>query len=735
MINLHKHFTIRAAANAAVTITNTSGSTNGLFLITSSSPDPKQHVTFEHITFSAGLSNTDEHAGAITMVNTDVTLLNCNFQNNAASSTGPTGGGGGALLARNTNLMIVGSTFTGNHAWRSGGAIDIRGGSHLSVHDSQFLNNRVNLAEHFASSLGGAIFVLDSSLRVTNTRFKNNQAGFAGGAIYSYGDWSPTPPGIATDLLITNSTFDNNSNHCNATSCPTNFVVVAGALEAENNVTARIYNSRFLDNQAAQGGAIQIYRSQMTIHDSTFIGNQATGTASGMGYGGAIVVVSADQNHNDPVNRPSAQLTVTRTLFQGQHGATTTTGVFGGCIFTQGDYNRQYGLNGMPQNGTLQYNRAEVDISHSIFSDCDVLGGASSTGVGGGLHAGLSDLTRSNSLFLGCDALGNANGAGSGGALAVRGQTLANIDNVTIAGSKAAFNGAAIWAAGAELNLSSSQIFENQLTTPQFDGAAIYTASENIYQLSKATGLVQDTLFSHNTGASGKHVIYDWDTGTTASPTNLTQYSNNSFFPNDSSVYASHIWGSGGVAFLNSLASKAPISNIGLTSEPVVGAIMVAPSATLSTNAAGDPAAPKTAYIGVAWSGAPAVLDGSNISDHALLQANAAGTHSLLVGSQSWPANISQAPAPGSQLTLQPPVISNGFTTLAWQTYSGTFLDQILDHRVAVAQPAAANGSTSITPSASTTYHGLMIAAEGGTYTRAKLTVANDLIFYSGFEH
>lgn len=730
-----KHFTIRAAASQSVTITRSSSGSQGLFLISSSNPNQGQHVTFERISFEGGISDEDERAGAITISRSDVTFIDCNFQSNNANSSNPAGGNGGALILRSATVLVVGSSFTGNQAWRSGGAIDLRGGSHLAIHDSQFIGNRVNEAEHFANSLGGAIFALNSSLRVTNTRFESNEAGFAGGAIYSFGDWTTTAPDFPTNVLITNSTFDSNSVQCNSTSCPANFTVVAGALVAENDVTTRIDNTRFEDNTAAQGGAIQVYRSQMAIHNSTFLGNRATGTSSGMGYGGAIVAVSADQNTADSVNRPSAQLTITSSLFQGHHGATSSTGRFGGCIFAQGDYNRQYGRGGMPKNGSLQFNRANINISNSIFSDCDVEGDSSSSSVGGALFVQLAKLTLNDSLLLHCDALGSDTSKGSGGALAIEDQALANISGITIAKSTAAFNGGAIWATGSELNLSSSQIIENRLTTSQFDGAAIYTAAENIYQLNKATGLVKDNLFSNNSGPGGKHTLYDYDPGTTSNLNNLVQYSNNQIFPDNATVYSDHVWGSGDVAFLNSIAAKAPSSNIGLGTEPVVGATESAPSSILSTNAPGDPAGDTTAYVGVAWSGAAATIDGNNANGNAVLVPASAGSHTLAVGgSQTWTATITQAPFPTSTLTLQPPVVSGGSTALVWQTPAGTFLDQLIDQGVAVPQPASANGSVSVTPAASTTYHGLMVAVEGGVYTKAHLTIANDLIFFDGFD-
>ena len=100
-------------------------------------------------------------------------------------------------------------------------------------------------------------------LRVSNSRFEGNQAGYVGGALYAIGLW-PDPAG--SDVLVTNSTFvDNLAQRDPSVSFP--FPTEGGAIHLEDLATARIYNSRFLTNRAFDGGAVNLYRAIVEIRD------------------------------------------------------------------------------------------------------------------------------------------------------------------------------------------------------------------------------------------------------------------------------------------------------------------------------------------------------------------------------------------------------------------------------------------------------------------------------------
>lgn len=728
--NQAKRFTIRAAASATVTLTGAGGT---ILLFSNAAPSNGRPVTFERLNFSSGVSTVDSSGGALTMVNAEATFTGCTFQNNAATSTN---GGGGAIRMFTSRALIANSTFSGNNARRNGGAI-VMDGSDVAVHDTRFDGNRVNLPTHFVDSLGGALFALNSRLAITNTRFENNQAGFSGGAVYTYGTWTNPVTTPRTDLTITNSTFINNHALRDPGSPAFATVDVGGALQLEDQVRARLYNTRFVTNFAKQGGAISSYRSRLEIYGGTFQGNEARGNGGEDGYGGAIGLVSEDQDAGDP-QRPVAELIVRDTLFQGRYGATGSTARFGGCIFSVGDTRRAYGVGGIPQIGTIAENRTVLDIRNSVFAECDARNDAGG-GVGGGIALQLSALTLLDSVFVGCDAIAGAANTGTGGALAAFDNSTNSLLRTTIAKSTAAFTGAAIWVQGSRLDVSDSQIVENQLVGGSaWGGAAIYAAPENLGAPRPAvdvTGLVQNSVISNNTGGV---MVLDFD-GANA-PHNRVQYSNNRIFPNTNNVYSNPLAPNARtVAQLNALslhgAAKAPTANIAPGTAPVAGAIIAAPPTNLAVAAAGD-AAPQVAYLGFAWSGGSATLDGAPVGGNIGIATASSGTHVLNVAGVPLNAVVSTGAVPSSSLSAAPSIVAAGASSvLSWTTLAGTFVDEFIDQGVRFTTPPPASGGITVGPvTATTRFRGLMMAHEGGYLADTTISVGNDIVFRNGFQ-
>ena len=117
-------------------------------------------------------------------------------------------------------------------------------GSDAFVHNSQFLNNRTNLPMHRSTSSGGGLGVVtdvgapdQSRLRVSNTRFEGNQAGFVGGGLYSLGRWVDPVSSPRTVVLVANSTFENNL-AIRDVFLPAALPTEGGGLHAEDQVTA-----------------------------------------------------------------------------------------------------------------------------------------------------------------------------------------------------------------------------------------------------------------------------------------------------------------------------------------------------------------------------------------------------------------------------------------------------------------------------------------------------------------
>ncbi len=730
ILNANRRFTVRAANAASVTL---NGAGTNILRFSNISRASGRPVVFERLIFSAGVSNAANVGGAVTLVEADATFVGCTFQNNSAPVANA---GGGGVLAQASQILIVDSLFTGNNAQRYGGAMGFAGGSRVAIHNSQFINNRVNLPNHFPDSLGGALFVLDSELRFTNTRFENNQAGFSGGAIYSFGTWSTPLSTPKTDIIGSNSTFVGNRLQRDPTS-PAPGALTGGAIQTEDHVTLRLFHTRFSGNLATQGGAVANYRSIVEVHNGEFLVNRSTGTAGGDGYGGSLLVVSDDQNLTDSQNRRTGSLLVRDSLFRGD---SATLGRYGGCIVAIGDTNRAYGLaGGIPQMGTIAENRAVLDIDGSAFRDCLIAENAGG-GFGGAIMTQLADVRITNSIFLNSQAQRGAANTGSGGALAMFDNSTANVQNTTFARSAAGFNGGAIWLQGSHLDMSGSRLFDNQTLSGGWGGSVLFAAPENLgapRTPANVTGLLQNNVLSNNTGGA---VILDYDNP--SNPVNLVRYSSNSVYPNDTTFFANPLAPSvQTVAQLNGLSlhgsPKASVANTGLANAPIVGGIVAAPTAILATKAAGEPATPTISYLTYAWSGGTATLNGTQVVGGAGFAFPAGpGTHVLSVAGTPYTDTIVNGPIPATVLSALPADAATGASsTLSWSTVGGTFLAQVIDQGIALSPPLPASGSlVQASLSGSRVYRGLLVTREGGALDTARLDVDDSLIFKDDFQ-
>ena len=192
-------------------------------------------------------------------------------------------GQGGAILAgtNSTLLDIRGSTFKGNTAKVGGGAI--WSGSTTNIVSSTFEDNKVTgtgntPAEDNDTNKyegGGAIFVGSRShVTVTDSTFKGNSAGTAGGAIAMRGDDND---GKQSSLTINSSHFIQN------TSQNAGGAISVGSEKQEN---VNIADTEFTGNTAVRGGAIYNRGKTNILGNTTFTGNKTEGRGA---VGGAIV--------------------------------------------------------------------------------------------------------------------------------------------------------------------------------------------------------------------------------------------------------------------------------------------------------------------------------------------------------------------------------------------------------------------------------------------------------------
>ena len=132
------------------------------------------HAVVENSTFN---NNSADNGGAITVgYDYDLSLVNCNFINNAANECG------GVLFSndgdKDDKISITKCTFANNSAVKYGGVLYSEYGNNI-IEDSKFINN--------SAGEGGAIYLFKGMynyLSVMRSNFTNNYAN-NGGAVYA----------------------------------------------------------------------------------------------------------------------------------------------------------------------------------------------------------------------------------------------------------------------------------------------------------------------------------------------------------------------------------------------------------------------------------------------------------------------------------------------------------------------------------------------------------------------
>lgn len=180
-----------------------------------------------------------------------LTLKHVTMQNGHTSERG------GAINNDSGNLTVIQSSFTGNYAQYEGGAI--RNTATANISQSTFTNN--------SAGSGGAIYGYPGTVTIDRSVFESNTATYNGGAI-----------GNAGKMTITESTFEKNS--ANGT-----FGAGGGAIYSSENVgRLTVERSTFTENKAlntlAYGGAISSNNAQLTVKESRFDNNEATGAGA-----------------------------------------------------------------------------------------------------------------------------------------------------------------------------------------------------------------------------------------------------------------------------------------------------------------------------------------------------------------------------------------------------------------------------------------------------------------------
>jgi predicted outer membrane repeat protein len=225
----------------------------------------------------AFIDNDAATGGAIYALDCDVTVSNSQFTNNSATNIG------GAIRTNRGELIVTGSNFQGNAADGTGGAIQHNGNNAFSVSiaDTVFESNTTE-------TTGGAVYSAEApSLTLEGVDFLNNVTLGTGsqdtGGVFIAG----TP-----STLVLDCDFERNL-------CPGS----GGALRF-SNASGDVINTRFIDNEASSGGAVQVVGalSMVSVFNSVFDGNSARRPGSDSATGGGAMTVSQNGSRLDVYN-------------------------------------------------------------------------------------------------------------------------------------------------------------------------------------------------------------------------------------------------------------------------------------------------------------------------------------------------------------------------------------------------------------------------------------------------
>jgi predicted outer membrane repeat protein len=416
-------------------------------------------------------------------------------------------GSGGAVLVSDQSATVSDTAFRGNTAGFGGGAIAYTSTfslqTSLTVEGGSFEGNAA--INPFSFGMGGAIFN-GGSLIVRDSRFDGNRVvaplAAQGGAIHNQ---------FAAEMTVEGSLFRDNL----ARSDGDVSYAAGGALGGDSLSAITVVGSRFLGNRAeartvqAHGGAIKNHGSYfpgdvraLTVRDSFFQGNSASGLGPSPWGQGVTAVGGAVYNEGGPVDVSGT--TFLDNLAQGTSGGATETGGFavGGGLATSGGGpltlsdslfagNRAVSGSGGSASlgGGFAVGGALVDqfrfsgppstITDTWFVDNAALGGAGlGSGAGGpawggglvifGNPAVLTDIRVIGNRAVGGD--GATGGEGLGGGLFVNGFSVGVADSQFVANraeggygaTAGAGRGGAIYGTGADLILDGSQLLANR---------------------------------------------------------------------------------------------------------------------------------------------------------------------------------------------------------------------------------------------------------------------------------
>lgn len=350
-------------------------------------------------TFDGFRISGDSGKKGIALSGSRVIIENCDFINNNSSSSPY---GAAIWINSASNVKVKNCSFSGNSVSSTGGAIQSEGNSILEIKDCYFQNN--------TSSKGGAVYVINSDVRISGSTFNNNKTNTSspvyGGGLYcesstvviddsifdanyswTTGDELAIGGGIyfynCSLVKISNSHFTGNYTNNN------NYQMSCGGAIYSESSSLEIDNTEFRANRSSQiAGAIYSYNTSLKAANCIFDSNLAQ-SITGNGHGGAVVARS--------LATPNKKHSFDTCTFLSNYAK-----VYGGAIYA-GNYvdvsitNSNFKLNTSDQSGGALYinGASNLNVDRTIITQ-NTKGAAYS---GGGLFHSAGNIQFTNTLF------------------------------------------------------------------------------------------------------------------------------------------------------------------------------------------------------------------------------------------------------------------------------------------------------------------------------------------------
>lgn len=286
--------TERMVENETFENINKTGTSNyPLQAIVSATNTDASALTVSGSTFQNNRMTLDSTSGypaavAVAASGIDVTVSGSTFTNNAVSAAegktdAPNGIYGAAIGVNTGSLTVSESNFTGNTAsskYQTQGSAIYQSAGQINISGSDFVNNAGNSAAG-GNVTGGAVSLWGVSGTIDNARFEGNTASIENVSVSDeavYGGAVYTRSGIwggekNTQLTVSNSTFTENRATGSA-DAKGGAIYAKGDPDSDFSHALNVENSTFEKNHAdTQGGAIYAQNVALSISGTTFDGN------------------------------------------------------------------------------------------------------------------------------------------------------------------------------------------------------------------------------------------------------------------------------------------------------------------------------------------------------------------------------------------------------------------------------------------------------------------------------